>query len=118
MGNLLRARKGPRGPEEAGEVSLEDACSLLGGTGHPRWIEAQRDGQMDQNSIREGEKEGKTRSLCRRTSQRGPKKKQLEKRQRREGTEASRWQRNEPSCSQSTEVERQELHPERAPRII
>ena len=72
---------------------------------------------MDQNSVREGEKKRKTRSLCRRTSQQGPKKKQLEKRQR-EGTEASRWQRNEPSCSQSTEVERQELHPERAPRII
>lgn len=57
MGNLLRARKGPRGPEEAGEVSLEDACSLLGGTGHPRWIEAQRDRQREQNSARGREEE-------------------------------------------------------------
>lgn len=97
-------------------MSLEDACSLLGGTGHPRWIEARRD--RGNRTAQEGEKKRKTRSLCRRTLQRGPKKKQLEKRQRREGTEASRWQRNEPSCSQSTEAERQELHPERAPRII
>lgn len=71
MGNLPRARKGPRGPEEAGEVSLEGACSLLGGTGHLGWIEAQRDGQTEQNSTREGEKKRKMRSLCRRTLQRG-----------------------------------------------
>ena len=31
---------------------------------------------------------------------------------------AREFQKNIYSCSQSTEVERQELHPERAPRII
>ena len=51
-------------------MSLEDACSLLGGTGHPRWIEVQRDGQTEQNRAREGEKKRKKRSVCRRTSQR------------------------------------------------